>query len=49
MNKRTLKRLTITTFVMLSVLSIPFTPWIVVGELLGVLAYVVWLVTGIDD
>jgi hypothetical protein len=49
MNKRTLKRVGVTTLVMLSLLSIPLTPWIFVGELLVIAAYMVWQLTDTID
>lgn len=49
MNKRTLKRVGVTTLVMLSLLSIPLTPWIFVGELVCALAYMVWQLTDSID
>jgi hypothetical protein len=49
MNKRTLKRVGVTTLVMLSLLTIPLTPWIFVGELVAVLTYMVWQLTDTID
>lgn len=49
MDKRTLKRVGVTTLVMLSLLSITLTPWIFIGELIGVLAYMVWQLTDTID
>jgi hypothetical protein len=49
MNKRTLKRVGVTTLVMLSLLSIPLTPWIFVGELLVIAAYMTWHLTDSID
>jgi hypothetical protein len=49
MDKRTLKRLTITAFVMLSLASIVFSPWIFIGELVGLLGYMVWVLTDSID
>lgn len=49
MDKRTLKRLTITTFVMLSLASVMITPWIFIGELVGALGYMVWVLTDSID
>ena len=49
MNKRTLKRVGVTTLVMLSILTIPLTPWIFIGELIAVLAYMVWQITDTID
>jgi hypothetical protein len=49
MNKRTLKRVGVTSLVMLSLLTIPLTPWIFVGELVVALAYMVWQITDTID
>lgn len=49
MNKRTLKRVGVTTLVMLSILTIPLTPWIFIGELVALLAYMVWQLTDTID
>jgi hypothetical protein len=49
MNKKTLKRVGVTTLVMLSILSIPLTPWIFIGELVAGLAYMVWQITDTID
>jgi hypothetical protein len=46
MDKRTLKRLIITGFAALNIVILFVSPWVIVGELICAILYLVWLITG---